>query len=137
MQTTSFGSIGLGMGAAIGAAVAEPDRPVVLMVGDGGFMLGGLTEFNSAVRHRSNLIVVVCNDGSYGAEHVQLRDKQMDPGLVMFDWPEFAPLAEALGGRGVTVRSMDELNAAGEAIRGRDRPLLIDIKLDPDRMPFH
>lgn len=137
MQTTSFGSIGLGMGAAIGAAAAEPDRPVVLMVGDGGFMLGGLTEFNSAVRHRSNLIVVVCNDGSYGAEHVQLRDKQMDTSLIEFDWPDFAPLAEALGGRGVAVRSMDDLDAAGEAIRTRTRPLLIDIKLDPDRMPFH
>lgn len=137
VHTASFGSIGLGMGYAIGAAAAEPERPVVLFVGDGGFMLGGLMEFNTAVRHGSNLIVVLCNDGSYGAEHVQLRAKQMDPGLILFDWPDFAPLAEALGGHGVTVRSKADLHKAEEAIASGRRPLLIDLKLDPDNMPFH
>jgi thiamine pyrophosphate-dependent acetolactate synthase large subunit-like protein len=137
VHTANFGSIGLGIGYAIGAAVAEPQRPVALFVGDGGFMLGGLSEFNSAVRHGSNLVVVVCNDGSYGAEHVQLRDKQMDPGLILFGWPDFAPLAEALGGRGVTVRTPADLDKAAEAIRAGGKPLLIELKLDPDQMPFY
>lgn len=137
VHTANFGSIGLGMGYAIGAASAQPQRPVALFVGDGGFMLGGLTEFNSAVRHGANLIVVVCDDGSYGAEHVQLRDKQMDPGLILFDWPDFAPLAEALGGRGVTVRTPADLDTAAEAIRTGGKPLLIDLKLDPDQMPLY
>jgi acetolactate synthase-1/2/3 large subunit len=136
VHTANFGSIGLGMGYAIGAAAAEPDRPTVLFVGDGGFMLGGLTEFNTAVRHGTNLIVVLCNDSSYGAEHIQLRAKQMDPGLVLFDWPEFAPLAEALGGRGIVVRTLADLENVGEAIRAGGKPLLIELKLDPDAMPF-
>ncbi len=80
LQSVAFGSIGLGLPCAIGAGVAEPGRPVVLVIGDGGFMLGGLQEFHSAVRNRTDLIVLLCNDGSYGAEHVQLREKQMDPG---------------------------------------------------------
>lgn len=137
VHTANFGSIGLGMGYAIGAAVAEPQRLVVLFVGDGGFMLGGLSEFNSAARHGANLVVILCNDGSYGAEHVQLRDKQMDPGLIVFDWPDFAPLAEALGGRGVTVQAPADLDTVAEAIRTGGKPLLIDLKLDPDQMPFY
>ena len=81
--------------------------------------------------------MVVCNDGSYGVEHMQLRDKQMDPSLVMFDWPDFAPLAVALGGRGVTVRSSADLAKAGEAIAACGAPLLIDLKLHPDHVPVY
>lgn len=136
VQTASFGSIGLGMAQAIGAAAAEPGIPVVVTIGDGGFMLGGLTEFNTAVRHGTDLIVILCNDGSYGAEYALLRDKQMDPSISLFDWPEFAPLAEALGGRGICVRDVADLEEAREAIEHRDRPLLIELKLDPAHMPF-
>ncbi|BCH35163.1 acetolactate synthase [Mesorhizobium sp. L-8-10] len=136
VQTASFGSIGLGMAQAIGAAAAEPGRPVVLTIGDGGFMLGGLTEFNTAVRQRTDLIVVLCNDNCYGAEYALLRDKQMDPAISLFDWPDFAPIADALGGKGVTVRTLADLDLAREAIARRDRPLLIEIMLDPAHMPF-
>jgi thiamine pyrophosphate-dependent acetolactate synthase large subunit-like protein len=60
----------------------------------------------------------------------------MDPALSKFDWPDFAPVAEALGGRGVTVRNTADLDAADRAIAQRDRPLLIDLKLDPDVVPW-
>lgn len=136
VTSASFGAIGLGLASAIGAGAMRPDRPTVLFCGDGGFMLGNLTEFHTAVRERMDLIVVVFNDGSYGAEHIQLTEKQIDPGISLFDWPEFAPLAEALGAAGVTVRSPFELDALPASIDGRDRtkPLLIDVKLDPDRV---
>lgn len=137
VPTANFGSIGLGMGHAIGAAAACPGRTVVLTTGDGGFMLGGLAEFNTAVRYGLKLVVVLCNDGSYGAEHVQLRDKQMDPTISLFQWPEFAPLAEALGGRGVQVRTLDDLDAVAAALEQDGGPLLIDLKLNPDHMPFY
>lgn len=134
VTSASFGSIGLGMGSAIGAAAARPDRTSILFCGDGGFMLGNLTEFNTAVREKMDLIVVVFDDGSYGAEHVQLRDKQIDPAISLFDWPDFVPLAVALGGAGVGVRSQADLDALPAIIDGRDRtkPLLINVKLDPD-----
>lgn len=136
VTTASFGSIGLGMAAAIGAASARRDRPTVLFCGDGGFMLGNLTEFNTAVRERLNLIVVVFNDGGYGAEYIQLRDKQMDPAISLFDWPALAPVAVALGGEGVTVASEADLAALPAQLEARDRtrPLLIDVKLDPERV---
>ena len=49
----NFGSIGLGMQAAIGAGVAASDRPVVLFTGDGGFMMGGINEFNTCLLYTS------------------------------------------------------------------------------------
>jgi thiamine pyrophosphate-dependent acetolactate synthase large subunit-like protein len=131
VTTHAFGSIGLGMGSAIGAAVARPDRSTVLLVGDGGFMMGGLGELNTAVQHDLDLIVVVYNDGSYGAEHIQFHNKAMDPELSLQHWPEFAAVAAAMGATGVTVRNLRDLDVAASAIRERNGPVLIDAKLDP------
>ncbi len=131
----NFGAIGMGLPQAIGAACACEDRPTLLITGDGGFMLGGLTEFNTAVRNHCDLIVVVCNDGSYGAEHIQFCNRDMDPSLSLFDWPDFGPVATALGGTGITVRSFEDMELAIEAIQNRQGPMLIDLKLDPDTMP--
>lgn len=135
LVTVSFGSIGLGLQQAIGASLAVPDRPVVLFTGDGGFMMGGLNEFNTAVRLKQDLITIVCNDSAYGAEHIQFVDRDMDPGLSQFEWPSFAELANALGGRGIQVRSEEELEVAIVAIEKRDRPLLIELLLDPNDVP--
>ena len=137
VHTTMFGAIGLGLAQGIGAAKAAPGMPTVVVVGDGGFMLGGLTEFNTAVRYGLDLIVLLLNDGSYGAEYVQFTARDMDPAIALFDWPDFAPVAEAMGGQGLTVRTLDDLPAVAEAIarRSRQRPLLIDIKLDPRHVP--
>ena len=132
LYTLHFGAIGLGMPYAIGASFAVPDRPVLLVTGDGGWMLGGLSEFNTAVRYGVRLTVVVCNDGGYGAEHIQFKRKGMDPALSLFDWPDFAPVAIALGGQGVTVQSIADLDGMDDAIAKSDRPLLIDLKIDPD-----
>lgn len=139
VHTVNYGSIGLGMGNAVGAWFGAPGRPVLLVTGDGGFMLGGLAEFNSAVRHQVDLVVVLFNDAAYGAEHIQFRNKDMDPSISTFDWPDFGPVATALGGRGFTVRNLAELDEALAAIETRDRPILIDIKIDPDKvsMPDH
>lgn len=133
--TANFGSIGLGVPAAIGAALADRTRPVVLFTGDGGFMMGGVHEFNTAVRLGLDLIVIVANDSAYGAEHIQFIDRRMDPGLTMFDWPSFADVATALGGQGIAVRSEDDLSRALAAIDTRSRPLLIELCLDPEDVP--
>ena len=134
VYTLHFGAVGLGLPYAIGAAFAAPDRPILLVTGDGGWMLGGMAEFNTAVRHELDLVVVVCNDGSYGAEHVQFRRKGLDPSLSLFSWPDFAPVAAALGGTGITVAAPADLAAMDAAIAARRGPLLIDLKLDPDAL---
>nr|WP_296076926.1 thiamine pyrophosphate-dependent enzyme [uncultured Actinoplanes sp.] len=130
----NFGSIGMGMGAAVGAAAGRRDEAVIMVAGDGGFMHGGLAEFATAARYGLDLIVVLCNDSSYGAEHIQFVNRGLDPSLSLFAWPEMAPLAEALGGEGVTVRSEEDLDLAAKAIANRTRPLLIDLRLDVHHM---
>jgi len=130
IHTGSFGSMGLSMANAIGAGVARPDQLCVSVVGDGGAMMN-LGEFNSAVRNGVPLLVVVLNDSAYGAEYAKLRDSGVDPAYSLFDWPEFADVARALGGDGVTVRSRADLDEAAAAIKAMDRALLIDVKVDP------
>lgn len=135
VQTTHFGAIGMGMPQAIGAAFSDRSRPVVLVIGDGGFMLGGLSEFHTAIRERLDLIVVMCNDGSYGAEHIQFKNRGLPVDLSVFQWPDFAKVSVALGADAVTVRTPDDFSAVERAIARRDRPLLIDLRLDPDLVP--
>ena len=129
------GSIGLGLQSAIGLALATPERCVCHFSGDGGFMMGGLTEFNTAVRLGLRMVVVVCNDAAYGAEHIQLRDRGLDATTTEFDWPSFALTAQALGGSGVEVSSMSDWPKVEAALSAIDGPLLIELKLHPDAMP--
>jgi acetolactate synthase I/II/III large subunit len=131
VPTVGFGAIGLGVGHAVGAACAADGRPVLLITGDGGFMLGGLAEFNTAVRYGLDIIVALCNDGSYGAEETFLRARDADPSIARFRWPDFAPVATSLGGQGVTVATPADLATLPTIITNRTTPLLIDFKLDP------
>ncbi len=133
--TVNFGAIGLGLQEAIGAGVGAADRPVVLFTGDGGFMMGGINEFNTAVRLGLDLIVIVANDSAYGAEHIQFIDRKMDPSLTEFHWPSFADIAKSLGGDGVEVHSKDDLEIAITALQNRTGPFLIELKLDPNDVP--
>jgi len=133
--TANFGSIGLGIPEAIGAGLADPNRPVVVFSGDGGFMMGGINEFNTAVRLGLDLIVIVANDSAYGAEHIQFLDRKMDPSLTEFHWPSFAGIATSLGGHGIEVHSSEDLETALAAIETRNGPVLIELRLDPHDVP--
>ena len=135
VATTNFGSIGIGLQEAIGAGVAAPEKPVVMFTGDGGFMMGGINEFNTAVRLGLDLIVIVANDSAYGAEHIQFIDRKMDPSLTEFHWPSFAEIGASLGGQGYTVRNNAELEEALAAIPNRTGPMMIELKLDPHDVP--
>jgi acetolactate synthase I/II/III large subunit len=128
--TTSFGAVGLGMGAAIGAARAAPDEPTVLVTGDGGFMMNGLAELHSAIRAGLPLIVVICNDGSYGAEYDQYVNKGLDPELSLFAWPSFVALAESLGANGLSVSEVADLDPVRKALaKPVTQCLVIDVQV--------
>ncbi len=132
-----FGAIGTGIGYALGAACAERGVPTIAVVGDGGFMLGGLAEFHTATREKLDFIVILCNDGGYGAEYLHFTDRNLDPALALFDWPEFSDLARDMGGQSMVVRTRADLKRMQEFLRRRDRtrPTLVDLKLDPATMP--
>ncbi len=129
-----FGSIGLGMSNAIGAGVARPNRPTVLAIGDGGFMMGAMSEFHTAVEHNLDLIVVLYNDGSYGAEHIQLYRQEMDTKASLHHWPDLPAVMTSLGAKSVVVEKESDFEAVVDAVENRrpGQPVFIEAKLDPD-----
>ena len=133
-HTASFGSIGLGIPTAIGAALAQPDSVPVAICGDGGGMMS-IIEFSTAVREQIPIVVVVMNDGCYGSEYTKLDDAGVDPAYSLMNWPSFAELAVALGGDGVRVTSIPELEAAIQRASELRWPLLIEVVADPAENP--
>jgi len=131
----NVGAIGMGMGYAIGAAVASPDKKTLFVTGDGGFMMGGLAEFSAVAREGLDMVTVICNDAAYGAEYIQFQDRQMDPALSTFSWPSFSAMAEVMGAKGIRVTSEKELEDALEIVTSTKGPVLLELILDPAAMP--
>jgi thiamine pyrophosphate-dependent acetolactate synthase large subunit-like protein len=104
----SFQSIGLGLGAAIGAAVARPDRLAVAAVGDGGLLMA-LGELQTAAALGTPVLVVAYNDAAYGAEVHHFRPMGRRTDLVHFPTPDLAAHGHAAGGHGIVVRTLGDL----------------------------
>jgi len=126
----AYQSIGLGLGAAIGAAVADPGRVTVAALGDGGTFMS-LGELETAARLRLPLLVVVYNDDAYGAEVHHFADRAEGLDLVRFPETDLAAVGRALGADGVTVRGLKDLEAVASWLGHRDRPLVVDAKVTP------
>jgi acetolactate synthase-1/2/3 large subunit len=131
IMTNNFGSIGLGLPTAVGFAAGRPDLLTVAVVGDGGAMMG-FKEFSTAVRHKLQLVVVVFNDEGYGSEYSKLVEFDLDPRYALSSWPRFCDLADASGGRGIRVESLDAIDALDAATWEADNlPLVIEVMMDP------
>ena len=135
-QTTSYASIGLGLGAGIGATMARPRRPTVLFVGDGGLM-NGLGDLETLARYDVPLIVIVMNDGALGAERHSLELGGLPSTQAVFGDVDFAGLARALHIKAVTITSPAELSELAPSFTARTQPFLIDCKVQGEiRVPW-
>jgi thiamine pyrophosphate-dependent acetolactate synthase large subunit-like protein len=123
------GSVGLGLGTAIGVKRGQPDRTVMLMIGDGG-MLMSMGEIETIIREDLPMVVVVMNDAAYGAEVHILRGQNLPPAKAEFFDVEFAPMAEPLGFDCHTVRSVADLKKLEPLLANPDGPILIDCKIN-------
>jgi thiamine pyrophosphate-dependent acetolactate synthase large subunit-like protein len=124
-------SIGLGLGAAIGAAFAQPGRPVLLETGDGGFMMS-MNDLETAARYGLPLIVVVSNDEAWGAEAQHLQTLGLPDSCCRLASPDLAALARDLGADGHTIRSVAELRALRPILAALPpRPILLDCRIHP------
>lgn len=126
-----FQAVGLGLGCAIGAAVARPDRVTVAAVGDGGLFMA-LPELETAVRLGLKLLVLIYDDAAYGAEvhHFGPAGHALDG--VRFPDADLAALGRAAGARAATVRTVDDLAAVERWLAdGAPGPLVVDAKVDP------
>jgi acetolactate synthase I/II/III large subunit len=125
------GSMGYGLPAAIAAKLECPDREVICLAGDGCFQMVS-QEFATACAEAANVIVLVCDNGMYGT--IRLHQHRRYPGrpsgtdLVN---PDFARLAHAHGGLGLTVAEDRAFPAALAAARSAGKPAIVHLRLDP------
>ena len=129
--TVDFGSIGLSIGAAIGAAVGRPGQTIVTAIGDGGLLMS-LGEFDTAVRYRLPIVFVVYNDQAYGAEMHFLRMLGRPDGESLFSVPPLDDVARALGGEGMAVGTLADLEPLTDRLRTLDGPILLDCRISRD-----
>lgn len=120
--------LGYAVPAAIGARIANPERPVVAVVGDGGFMFS-VHELATAVKYRLPVVFIVMNDDRYGA--IRWLQERMfgrwgEADLVN---PDFPALARAFGARGERLPGVQTLPVALEAALAADRPTVLELNL--------
>lgn len=127
-----FGLVGMSYAAGLGAKLAAPDRPVVSLMGDGGFGIG-MTEFTTAMQHGIPTVTVVLDNGCWGAEKAYQRDfygkRYLGADIDNAPYDEFA---RSCGGFGVQVTQSGELgDALTEALRC-GKPAVVHVKVDPE-----
>jgi len=125
------GTLGFGFPTALGVRVANPDKAVVSITGDGGLMFG-IQELATAAQYGIGVATIVFNNRSYGNV---LRDQQQQFGGrtigAELENPDFIKLAESFGVAAERVRTPDALRSALERALGTGRPALLEVALKP------
>jgi acetolactate synthase-1/2/3 large subunit len=123
------GTLGFGFPTALGVKVAFPQRSVVSVTGDGGFMFA-VQELATAVQYGINLVTLVFNNGSFGNVY---RDQQQQFGGRLLGSelvnPDFVRLAESFGVSASSVTSPESLQPVLERALAAERPVLIEVKV--------
>ena len=130
------GTLGYGFNTALGVKVGNPDRPVVAVSGDGGFMYGA-QELSTAVRYGINLVTVVFNDGAFGNVR-RIQDTSFNHRLIASDLhnPDFVKFAESFGVQGRRAETPEQLTTQVEEALKSESPALIEVPLGVMPNPF-
>jgi acetolactate synthase-1/2/3 large subunit len=134
VHTGSWASMGSGLPGAVGAKVANPETPVVSLVGDGGLMMA-LPELHTAVVEEVPIIVVVANNRDYATISAEAgREYALEYGA--YGWEkapiDFKRVAEGMGMNSVFVETLDALESATLDALNADIPTLIEVPTDPN-----
>jgi acetolactate synthase-1/2/3 large subunit len=127
------GTLGFGFATALGVQVANPDKKVLSVNGDGGFLYT-MPELATAVRHKIPLVAVVINDGAFGnvkyIQQTRFGGREIANSLHN---PDFVKLAESFGAAGLRATNAEELGRAVREGFANNHPTLIDVPVD--RLP--
>ena len=126
------GSMGYGLPAAVAAKLAEPQRTVVAVCGDGDFLMNG-QEFATAVQYGAAVIALVVNNGMYGT--IRMHQEREYPERVSgteLKNPDFAAYARAFGGHGELVEETAQFAPAFERAKASGKPAIIELRIDPE-----
>ena len=133
ISSCGLGTMGYGMGAAIGVKTAHPDRPVVLITGDGSFHMN-MNEMAVAVSQNLPIIVLVFNNTVLGMVRqwqTLFYGKRYSETSIMRQ-TDFVKLAEAFGAKGFRIKERDEIEPIINAALASKRPCIIDCLIDQD-----
>ena len=128
-----LGTMGYGLGAALGAKSGREDKVVVNIAGDGCFRMN-MNEIATAVRHNIPVIQVVINNHVLGMvrQWQNLFYGQRYSATVLNDAVDFVKLAEAMGAEGIRATTQEEFKSAFEKAMNLGRPVVIDCQIDSD-----
>ena len=133
LTSGGLGTMGYGLGAAMGAKTGLPDKKVINIAGDGCFRMN-MNEIATAVRHNIPVIEVVVNNHVLGMVR-QWQDLFYDErysATVLRDAVDFAKVAEAMGAAGIRVTTREEFKEAFARALAMNRPVVIDCQIDSD-----
>ena len=129
-----FGLVGFSFACGLGIKLAQPNRPVVSLMGDGGFGMT-VSELSTAVDNNIKTVTIVLNNTCWGAEKAYQRDffggRYIGADISS---PPFDKLAELYGARGYRARSCSEAGEAIEAALSCGKPAVVDVAVDPDAL---
>ncbi|PRI09979.1 thiamine pyrophosphate-binding protein [Leucobacter massiliensis] len=129
MVGTAYQTIGLGLPSVAGVAAAAPHSTTVLSTGDGGALMA-LADLETAIRCSASGVIVVWNDGAYGAEVHLYGTMGLDQEPMLIPEVDFAALATALGAQGVRVERLADLDALGDwTAAGARGTILLDCRV--------
>ncbi len=133
ISSGGLGTMGFGMGAAIGAQKGNPGKKVVLFTGDGSFQMN-CNEFVTAVMQKMNILVVVVNNGVLGMvrQWQKLMYNRHYSQTTLERKIDYVKFAEAFGGRGFNVNTMEELETALDEAMQTEGPVILNANIDMD-----
>ncbi len=126
------GFMGYGLPAALAMKSLYRERPVIVLAGDGDFLMTG-QEFATAMQYRLPVIVIVYDNGCYGT--IRMHQEREYPGRVSgtaLENPDFAAMAKSFGGFGATVEKTQDFAPAFLAAEASGMPSIIHVKYDAE-----
>lgn len=134
LSPLDFGLVGFSYAAGLGAKAAAPNRPVVTLMGDGGFAMT-MAEITTAVANDLPTVAVVLDNGCWGAEKAYQRDFYNGRYIgADIKSPPYNKVAELSGARGYAVTAPGELSDALRQALKDGEPAVIHVKVDPNAM---
>ncbi|PCJ32617.1 MAG: acetolactate synthase [Gammaproteobacteria bacterium] len=127
--SNGFASMGIAVPGAIAAKIAYPDRKVVAVTGDAGFLMNS-QEIETAMRLHIAIVILVWNDESYGLIEWKQQNQFGRSSNVKFTNPDFVQYASSFGAHGVKIESTEQLMPELEAALARDTVTIIDCPVD-------
>lgn len=129
--SNGFASMGIAIPGAIAAKLVHPDRKIVAVTGDGGFMMN-CQELETALRLGTPFVTIIFNDGGYGLIEWKQHNYYGESAFIKFNNPDFVALAKSFGLKGYRVTSTEDFIPTLKDALAADVPAIIDCPIDYD-----